>query len=74
MVFVNSHSFKVRIVHCLFCWIPIFVTNVLKNFENCSQRALLVGNRFNGFCEVALVLGTRCFVLVGSQLSGLKVF
>ena len=46
IVWVSSHSFGVRIVHHLFCWIPYSIKNVLKNFENCSQPARLVGEPY----------------------------
>ena len=43
IVWVNSQSFGVGIVHGLFCWIPYSVRNVLKKFENFSQLVKPVG-------------------------------
>ena len=45
IVWVNSHSFEVKIVHRLFFFffIPYFVWNVLKIFENYSQPARPIG-------------------------------
>ena len=43
IVWISSHSFGVGIVHRLFFWIPYFVRNVLKNFDNFSQPAKPVG-------------------------------
>ena len=37
IVWVSSHSFRVRIIHCFFCWTPYSMRNVLITFEICSQ-------------------------------------
>ena len=37
IVWVNSYTFIVRIVHRLIFWIPYSVINVLTKFENYSQ-------------------------------------
>ena len=36
-VYIGSWSFVVRIALCLFFWIPDFVRNFLKKFQNFSQ-------------------------------------
>ena len=41
-VSVLSHSVSELFIVCIF-WFPYFVRNVLKNFQNCSQPDLPVG-------------------------------
>ena len=51
IVWVSSHSFGVRIVHCLFFWLPYSVKNVLSNFHNFSQPDQLVGELDHPVCR-----------------------